>query len=333
MPGSSNRDDLVVRHRVRDMIADIITRSDQDQYDTFELLAQCQMQCENAGVPLALILDEDIDAFNAPPLVAYIQQMVWDPEQFSPVLHWLLENSNKAKIGFYIRRAAMMRGDDSLFQHLRHHIPSESYLAGTIPLYDAQVYDLDIKTFAASIQVHAFAALLRDAAGSMTYRAAEKSASPVEGVVEFIALGRAWELRIGDNSLTLKLMQGAAATIDARCTVLARKEHELLLPRATLQPLSGSGQYSVQLKPCFSNVEGNDGPSGFTDPSAWLVTGELHLTLLVSLSSAAEGSASLLQPVPSDLSDEEWEPVNTNIDPEKSEGWVKASWSGRDEEL
>jgi len=337
---STNRDDLVVRHRVRDIIAELLAAEDanSDPYATLELLEDCADQCEQAGVPIALVLDEDIDAFGAPPLVAQILRMKWSPDELSPTLQFLLEFSNERRLGFYIRRAAAQRGDNAFFQFLRHHIPEQSLAPGTVPIFDSHVDETDADSFAVTVQVHGFAALLRDAAANVAQqeRAADKSAPDVAGAVEFIVSERAWELRIGENSLSLRLLQGSPAVVDARCVVLARESHELLLPHGTLHPLSASGQHAVQLKPCFSSLTSTpgSGPASLTDPAAMLDSGELHLQLRVTLRDAPSASSSA-EPklVASELSDDEWEAVDSVKEPQPDQGWVKASWSGRDEDL
>lgn len=333
----TGRDDLAVRRHVRDMIAEVMT-SNTDPVNVVEILELCRQQCQAAGVPFETLLDEDIEAFAAPPLAVEIMRCEWeDEDDMPPTLAFLLAHANSRKKGFLIRKAAAMRGADAIFQRLRHYIPHDSFAPGTLPVFDPEV-DLDTSGagFVMRLQVEGFAAVLRDAPMDIPDRARDKTPIEAAGSAEFIAAGRAWELRIAENALTLKLVQGDAADVDARCIVLAQEPHELLLPRATLFPLSASGQHFVTLKPCFSShgSPAVTAPSSFVDPLASLDDGELILELHVKLGQVAGASSTGNRPdapsVPSELPDGEWETIVT---PKEDDGWVKASWSGKDEDF
>ncbi|EJD36573.1 hypothetical protein AURDEDRAFT_117049 [Auricularia subglabra TFB-10046 SS5] len=334
----TSRPDRLIRPRVRDMIAEILL-SDADPFDAVDSLEGCREQCAAAGVPFSELLDLDIDAFGAPPLVVEILRAEWsdpDEEMAPPLLTYIASHTNQRNVAQHIRRAAMARGENEVFQRLRHYIPEDTLDRGAAPLYDGEVTEQPgAAGFVMRLQVDGFSAMLRDAASKSPLDRYDKSSAraPVEiaGSIEFIAANRMWELRVGDNSLALKLMQGDAANIDARVVALLEDVHQLLLPRAALHPLSTSGQHAVVCKPCFVPTLSEHGPRGFADDAC----GQLVLELHVALAPVASASATPQEEtkVPSDLDAEGWENLDTESATDTEAGWVKASWSGRDEEL
>lgn len=330
--GATSRPDLAVRRHVRDMIAEVLS-TDTDPVNTIEVLELCRAQCQVAGVPFTPLLEEDLDAFGAPPLVVEILRCQWDAEdEMPPVLAYLLSYSSARKLGLWVRKAAILRGDDAIFQRLRPYIPHDTLAPGTLPIDDGEVVeDGTARAFVLRLQVDSFASVMRETPVPARDPAQGKRPAEVSAAAEFIAAGRAWELRVGENALALKLLQGAPADVDAHCVVLARETHELLLPRAVLHPLSASGQHAVVLRPCFSPgwATAGNSPTNFLDPLASLESDELILELHVELGLVPGTSAAGDD---SELRDSEWEAVLADGG-EAPSGWVKASWSGRDEDL
>ncbi|KAG9035295.1 hypothetical protein FRB95_011590 [Tulasnella sp. JGI-2019a] len=230
------------------IIESTIMNQNVDGISASTMLEELRLECLQADVSFAELLDKCIEGYGMPPLA--IETSRCDFEGAPDLLFFLAEHTASAKKMEYIIQGCMLR-KDNLFEKLQpmigpsanrdapqafeYVVSSEQYATP----YTSVVPDKrPPNTFRALISIPNFAIALQKRATELDIRrqhtwmrspGSEDSSSINDAglVIELVALGRYWTLMIGRNRLALSLMDGQECNVDASLSVIEEQLGDL----------------------------------------------------------------------------------------------------------
>ncbi|KAG9010152.1 hypothetical protein FRB95_011589 [Tulasnella sp. JGI-2019a] len=241
-----SRNEYGVASTALSIIVSTMMNQNVDVISASTTLEDLRLQCLQADVSFAELLEKNVDGYGMPPLA--IETSRCDFEGAPDLLFFLAEHTASHKKMKYITQGCMLR-KDNLFEKLQsmlgpsanpdapqeYVVSSEQYATP----YTSVIPDKHPRnTFRALISIPNFTMALQRRANDLDIRrqhastrspGSEDSSSINDAglVIELVALGRYWELVVGRNRLALWLIDGQDCSVDASLSVIEEQLGDL----------------------------------------------------------------------------------------------------------